>query len=172
MRRVVLVVLAIIVVATAAVGVTAAVTRTPDSTGVSRLERVISQSWGGNCGSDFCGIADVPIPYTTPQAPEAVDVTATITLTYRTSRGDSASADLVLDDGTPPYERMRPRNPYPLRPSVRATSTTLTWFRRDVPAAGQSYTFHFTASPSGGSPPSSVSGSKLTIVIESWTAGD
>jgi hypothetical protein len=169
MRRIVIAVVALVLVATAAVGVTAAVTRTPDSTGVSRVERVSSQSWGGNCGSDFCGISDLPIPYTTPQASEAVDVTVTITLTYRTTRGASASAGLVLDDGTPPYERMRPRDSYPLRPSGAPTSTTLTWFRRDVPAAGQSYTFHFSASPGG---PGSVAGSKLAIVIESWTAGD
>jgi hypothetical protein len=172
MRRIVLAIVTIVVLGAAAVGVTAAVTRTPDSTGVSRAERVINQSWGGKCGSDFCGIADVAIPYTAPQAQESVDLTVTVTLTYRTSRGDSAYADLVLDDGTPPYEKMRPRNHYPLRPSITPTSTTLTWFRRDVPAAGQSYTFHFTASPGGGSPPASVSGSKLAIVIESWTAGD
>jgi hypothetical protein len=169
MRPIVIAVVALVLVATAAVGVTAAVTRTPDSTGASRVERVSSQSWGGNCGSDFCGIIDLPIPYTTPQSPEAVDVTVTITLTYRTTRGASAYAGLVLDDGTPPYERMRPRDSYPLRPSGAPTSTTLTWFRRDVPAAGQSYTFHFSASPGG---PGSVAGSKLAIVIESWTAGD
>jgi hypothetical protein len=168
MRRIIIAGLALIGVATAAVGVTAAVTRTPDSTGVSRVERVSSQSWGGNCGSDFCGIADVPIPYTTPAAPEAVDLTITITLTYRTSPGDSAYAGLRLDDGTPPFETMRPIDAYPLRPSVAPTSTTLTWFKRDVPAAGQTYTFHFSASPGG----RFVAGSKLAIVIESWTAGD
>jgi hypothetical protein len=172
MRKSVIAVLALIGVATAAVGVTAAVTRTPDSTGVSRVERVSSQSWGGNCGSDFCGIVDVPILYTTPAAPEAVDVTVTITLTYRTSRGDSAHVGLSLDDGTPPYETMRPSASYPLRPSVAPTSTTLTWFRRDVPAAGQSYTFHFSAAPAGSDGHASVSGSKLVVVIESWTAGD
>jgi hypothetical protein len=168
-RRTLVLALALLVAVGAAAGVTAAVVRTSDSTGVSRVERVSSQSWGGSCGSDFCGIVDVPIPYTTPQGPDAVDVTVTITLTYKTSRGDSAYASLRLDDGTPPYETMRPIDAYPLRPSVARTSTTLTWFRRDVPAAGQSYTFHFDASPGG---PGSVSGSKLAIVIESWTAGD
>jgi hypothetical protein len=117
-----------------------------------------------------CAIFDVPIPYTTPAAPEAVDVTVTITLTYRTSRGDDAVAGLSLDGGTPPYERMKPRS-YPLRPSVAPTSTTLTWVRRDVPAAGKAYTFHFSAAPAFGGR-SFISGTKLTIVIESWTAGD
>ena len=171
MRRIVIVVLALIAVATAAVGVTASVTRTPDSTGVSRVERVSSVRWGGTCDLDACGIVDVPIPYTTPTAPEAVDVTVTLTLTYRTTRGDSAHAGLSLDDGTPPFELMRPRDSYPLRPSVAPTSTTLTWLKRDVPAAGQAYTFHFSAAPGFGGH-SSVVGTKLAIVIESWTAGD
>jgi hypothetical protein len=171
MRRAIIIALALFAAAAAAVGVTAAVTRTPDSTGVSRVERVTSESWGGSCDFDACGIVDVPIPYTTPEAPEAVDVTVTLTLTYRTTRGDSAHAGLSLDDGTPPYEPMRPRSSYPLRPSIVPTSTTLTWFRRDVPAAGKMYTFHFSAAPAFGGH-SSVVGTKLAIVIESWTAGD
>jgi hypothetical protein len=65
---------------------------------------------------------------------------------------------------------MRPPS-YPLRPSVRPTTTTLTWLKKDVAAAGQAYTFQFSASPSFGGH-SEVSGRKLTVVIESWTAGD
>ena len=171
MRRAVIIALALFAAAAAAVGVTAAVMRTPDSSGVSRVERVSSQRWGGSCDLDACGIFDVPIPYTTPAGPEAVDVTVTLTLTYRTTGGASAHAGLSLDDGTPPYERMRPRSSYPLRPSSRLTSTTLTWLKRDVPAAGQTYTFHFSAAPAFGGH-SSVVGTKLAIVIESWTAGD
>jgi hypothetical protein len=171
-RRAIIIALALFAAAAAAVGVTAAVTRTPDSAGVSRVERVFSQRWGGSCDLDACGIADVPIPYTTPAAPEAVDVTVTLTLTYRTTGGASAYAGLSLDDGTPPSERMRPRSSYPLRPSIAATSTTLTWLKRDVLAAGQTYTFHFSAAPAFGGGHSSVVGTKLAIVIESWTAGD
>jgi hypothetical protein len=129
------------------------------------------KTWGGNCDLDVCSIIDVPIPYTTPAAPESVDVTVTITLTYRTSPGDAAYAGLSLDDGTPPYEPMRPLRSYPLRPSVAPSSTTLTWVKRDVPAAGKAYTFHFSAVTGFGGR-SFVSGTKLTIVIESWTAGD
>jgi hypothetical protein len=171
MRRAFIIALALFAAAAAAVAVTAAVTRTPDSSGVSRVERVSSQRWGGSCDLDACGILVVPIPYTTPAGPEAVDVTVTLTLTYRTTGGASAHAGLSLDDGTPPYERMRPRSSYRLRPSSRLTSTTLTWLKRDVPAAGQTYTFRFSAAPASGGH-SSVVGTKLAIVIESWTAGD
>lgn len=156
--------------AAAAVGVTAAVTRTSDSTGVSRVERLISIGWGSHCDFDFCAINVVPIPYTTPTAVDAVDVTVTITFDYRTKGADAARAGLVLNDGTPPHEPIRPA--YPLRPSPIRTTTTLTWQKKDLPAAGQEYTFHFSVSPSSaGSGPSVVSGRKLTVVIESWTAG-
>jgi hypothetical protein len=156
--------------AAVAVGVTAAVTRTADSTGVSRVERVISTGWGSECDFDACAIHVTPIPYTTPTGPEAVDVTVTITLDYRTTRGDSARVGLGLDDGTPPFQPMRPTS-YPLRPSVPPTTTTLTWLKKDLAAAGEAYTFEFSASPSFGGH-SEVSGRKLTVVIESWTAGD
>jgi len=53
--------------------------------------------------------------------------------------------------------------------------TTLTWIKKDLPAAGKAYTFLF----SFGMPPLPVgeegsffaSAQKPTIVIESWTAG-
>ena len=170
MRRSVLLTLVLIAAAATAVGVTAAVTRTEDSTGVSRVERVITTGWGSTCDLDACAIGVTPISYTTPTAPEAVDVTVTVTLDYRTTRGDPARAGLSLSDGTPPFQPMRPRS-YPLRPTVQPTTTTLTWLKRDLPAAGQAYTFQFSASPPFGGQ-SEVSGKKLTVVIESWTAGD
>lgn len=171
MRRAAILALGFVAAAAAAVAVTAAVTRTSDSTGVSRVERLITTGWGSHCDFDFCAINVVPIPYTTPTAVDAVDVTVTITLDYRTKGADAARAGLTLNDGTPPDERIRPA--YPLRPAPIRTTTTLTWQKKDVPAAGQEYTFHFSVSPSSaGSGPSVVSGRRLTVIVESWTAGD
>jgi hypothetical protein len=172
MRRTAILALGFVAAAAAAMGVAAAVTRTSDSTGVSRVERLISTGWRSHCDFDFCGISAVTIPYTTPTAVDAVDVTVTITFDYRTAGADSARAVLALDnDGTAPYEAIRPG--YPLRRSPIRTTTTLTWVKKDLPAAGQAYTFLFSVSlPSIGSHPSEVSGRKLTVVIESWTAGD
>jgi hypothetical protein len=167
MRRTVFLALVLLVVAATAVGVTAAVTRTADSTGVSRVERVMWVDWGAVCGSDFCGIVVTSIPYTTPVAPQAVDITVTITLPYWTTRGDPASVGLRIYDGTE-GEAMRPGR-YPLRPTTTRTTTTLTWLKKDVPAAGKAYTFQFSAQ---GRLNSSVSGKRLIVVIESWTAGD
>jgi hypothetical protein len=170
-RRAAIIALGFVAAAAAAVGVTAAVTRTSDSTGVSRVERLIATGWQSNCDFDFCAINVVPIPYATPAGVDAVDVTATITFDYRTAGADSARVGLELDDGTPPSETIRPR--YPLRPAPIRTTTTLTWQEKDVPAAGQEYTIDFSVSPSSaGNGPSVVSGRKLTVVIESWTAGD
>jgi hypothetical protein len=56
MRRAFIIALALFAAAAAAVGVTAAVMRTPDSSGVSRVERVSSQRWGGSCDLDACGL--------------------------------------------------------------------------------------------------------------------
>jgi hypothetical protein len=67
---------------------------------------------------------------------------------------------------------MQPRS-YSLRASPTPTTATLTWIRRDLAASGKTYTLHFGGSvgidPDGAS---SVSGKRLTVVIESWTAGD
>jgi hypothetical protein len=171
-RRGVIIGIVFIAVAATAVGVTAAVTRTSESSGVSRVERAVRAAWGGSCDFDACGIGDAEFSYTTPTSVETVDLTVTITLRYRTSRGDAAFAHLGISDGAT-TEGMRPTTPYPLAPSVKATSTTLTWFKKDVPAAGAAYTFHFGAAPGfDPSGSSSVSGRKFTVVIESWTAGD
>jgi hypothetical protein len=171
MRRSILPTLVLIAAAATAIGVTAAVTRTQDSSGVSRVERVVAAGWESSCDLDDCAIGVTQIPYTTPTAPEAVDVTVTITLDYRTTRGDAARAGLTLDDGTPPLQPMRPGS-YPLRPTARRTTTTLTWLKKDLAAAGQAYTFEFAASLRFGDRHAEVSGRKLTVVIESWTAGD
>ena len=172
MRRLKFLVLALLVAGTTAVGITAAVTRTADSEGVSRVERRMMVSWASDCETDNCGIVTTPIAYTTPAAPASVDLTLTVTLDYRTSRRDTARAGVSLDDGTPPFERMRPS--YPLTTARTPTTTTLTWMRRDVPAAGKEYTFRLSVAPGdrnsdGGS---RVSGTRMTVVIESWTAGD
>jgi hypothetical protein len=134
---------------------------------------VILAHWGASCGSDFCGIVVTSIPYTTPVAPQAVDITVTITLPYRTTRGDPASVQLLIDDGAE-GEAMRPGS-FPLRPTTTRTTTTLTWLKKDVPAAGKAYTFRLFAKPRrtvGDLGKSSVSGQRLIVVIESWTAGD
>ena len=172
LRRSKLLVLLLVAAGVTAAAVTAAVTRAPDSSGVSRLERTTVLRWASFCESDDCGIATTPIRYTTPTDVASVDVTLSVTLDYKTSRGDTANAGVSLDDGTPPYDALRPS--YPLGTSRTPTSTTLTWARRDLPASGRAYTFWLSVASRDGNRDgaSRVSGSRMTVVIESWTAGD
>ena len=167
-----LLILLLIAAGATAVGVTGGVTRAPDSSGVSRVERTMVLRWGSSCGEDNCGIATTPIRYTTPPEVGSVDVTLTVTLDYKTSRGDVARADVSLDDGTAPYDRIRPS--YPLGTARTPTSTTLTWVRRDLQAGGKAYTFWLSMAPGDANDDlvSSVSGRRMTVVLESWTAGD
>jgi hypothetical protein len=171
MRRLIVIPL-VLVAAGTALGVGAVVTRTDESSGVSRVERVISSQWGTNCEIDFCTLLGVEFPYTTPAEAQAVDVTVTITFDYRTSPGDAATFGLLVEDESGGSQHMQPRQ-YSLRPSIKPTMTTLTWIRRDLAAAGKAYTLRFGGSvgidPNGRS---SVSGKRLTVVIESWSAGD
>jgi hypothetical protein len=171
-RRRLALITALALAGTTAAVVTAAVLRTQDSSGVSRVEVRFARAWESSCDFDDCGVATHPIQYKTPSDQPFVDVSFTVTLDYRTSRSTTASAGLALDDGTPPYSKVRPS--FALGTSRRLTSTTLTWIRRDVPAAGREYTFWLGIAPRSHTSDEKffVRGRRMTVVIESWTAGD
>jgi hypothetical protein len=173
MRRSIVVAIAVLAAAGAAAGVTASVMRTSESSGTSRVERFLRDaSTGGSCDFDACGILPpATVHYTTPTSVETVDVTVTITFQYRTSRGHPAFAGLSVNDGTSRMA-LKPRRSYPLAPAADETTTTLTWFEKDLPAAGKEYTFELGVAPPFVQGRSFVSARKLTVVIESWTAGD
>jgi hypothetical protein len=150
------------------------------SVAVSRVERTFSFShgWRSFChGADFVvclGVATpFRIPVTMPAEQETVDVTLTVTLDYVTTPQTAAIAGASIEDGTPPDMRMRPGG-FPLAPSLRSTTTTLTWVRRDLPAAGRTYTFKMGVSARSlvGKTNFSARGRKITAVIETWSAGD
>jgi hypothetical protein len=173
MRRPIVLALAVVAAMGAAAAVTAQVVRTSESAGVSKVERFLRDAQtGGSCSFDACGIRPpAAIPYTTPTSVQAVDVTVTITFRYRTSRGHQAFAGLSVNEGTSGTP-MQPRRNYPLAPAAKETTTTLTWFKKDLPAAGKEYTFELSAVPPFVQGRSFVSARRLTVVIESWTAGD
>jgi hypothetical protein len=127
---------------------------------------------GGSCDFDVCSIGPpIEIPYATPMSVDTVDVTVTITFQYRTSRGEQAFAGLSVNDGTSPVP-MQPRQYYPLAPASAATTTTLTWFKKDLAAAGKAYTFSLGVVPPFVNGRSFARAQRPTVVIESWTAGD
>ena len=143
------------------------------SEAVSRVERTFD-TLRSLCDVDFCVVGAIPIQVTMPADQAHVDVTLTVTLAYRTSRNDGAVVFAGVDDGTPPSAPMNPRGGFPLAPSQRSTSTTLTWQKRGLPAAGRDYTFELSISSRGlsGDGRSYVRGRKLSVVIETWSAGD
>jgi hypothetical protein len=180
MRRKRLIALATVLLAAGVVAgaVIAAAARTPESNGVSRVERAIDLKARGVMDFDFGAIVPAFIPYTTPGSVESVDVTLTVTFRYRTTPGDAASFSAALNDDAPPPDTLSlPMRPSSFRvPGARSGNTvTLTWIRRDVPASGKEYVIHLFAHPidrSGNRRAEVETVGAAAVVIESWTAGD
>jgi hypothetical protein len=160
------------------------------SKGVSRVEVRLENS-GGRCNFDWCAIGvGQPVTVTTPSDVDSVDIVVTVTAAYSISRGDSAWTAVGYRDPVappppcpPPQPDQPPRPPcggptslgsYPMASPGRQTSTTLTWFKRDLPAAGRSYAFSFGVSPRDvdGNHRSSVVAKRVVFVTETWSAGD
>lgn len=165
---------ALAVTAGVAASVAPVAARTPSAsaeTGHLRIERVFDYSadpWTAGCGSDYCAIQELfSVSVKAPDV-ETVDIVVTVTMDYRTTPGDYVVVDSVYGGG--PRETLRPRG-FRLASSDR-TTTTLTWSRRNVPAAGARYSFASTVNPrtvtgSG----VHASGRKLTLVIDMEPSG-
>lgn len=99
-----------------------------------------------------------------------MDIHALITFSYRTSPGDEADAKLLLSRQGGPIVRMLPGS-YALSTTSRhGSAVTLSWARRNVPARGRAYTVGLEVLPragrASGAPGSSVSGGKVTALVE------
>jgi hypothetical protein len=140
---------------------------------VSRVVEISRTPWKSGCESDLCRIQILfRTPIATPAAVDRVDLVVRVGLTYRTSRGDRASASISLDTGTPPWPQLPPGT-LALAPAwPDASTTTLTWARRNLEAAGRRYVLNLAVAPKRGRPGSgapSVSGGKTVLVAElSW----
>jgi hypothetical protein len=146
----------------------------PGRNALSRVERVFNRPWSSFCDFDFCAISRLfEIPVRTPADTARVDVTLTMTLEYRTTPGTAASAGAGFQAGSS-TTRMDPRGGFRLAPSSQSpTTATLTWVKRGVPAAGRTHTFSAGVSLRSltGDDTISVRGRKLSVVIETWSAG-
>jgi hypothetical protein len=140
---------------------------------ISRIVQVSRTPWESGCELDVCRIQILlETPITTPVEAERVDLVVRVGLTYRTSRGDRASAAISLDTGTPPWPQLPP-GALALAPAwPGASTTTLTWARRSLPAAGRRYVLNLAVAPKRGrtgAEGASVSGAKTVLVAEtSW----
>lgn len=148
------------------------------SIGHRRIERTIlfTDPWEARCDSRGCSIPKlIGVVASTPESVAAVDVVMWATLDYSISRGDWAEAEAgyVHDGKTSPMTA----GPYPLSslgssPSLRST-TTLTWAKGVLGAAGKQYEFVVAINPRDGDGDRTVrvSGTKLTLIIEMWPTG-
>jgi len=113
------------------------------------------------------GLRTAPILFhekiATPTSVEKVDVVMTATVVYKTSRGDTGR--LEMNNKLFPVES----------PSRRFTTTTVTWAKNDVAAAGAERVFQVAIharNRGDRGEPAITKVKRLTVVVEMWPAGD
>lgn len=157
--------------------------QTPPASGagfqLKRVERVYRypDRWVSDCDFDHCGISILfSLPVTTPRSAERVDMVMTATLDYRTSPGDYGVAYAGFSTEREGGRRiaLAPRR-WPLGPSQRSTTTTLTWIKKGVRAEGRRYFFSMSVPSREGTDPNAnrnrISGSKVAVVVQLTLAG-
>lgn len=87
------------------------------------------------CGSDTCVIGSItPVAIAIPSSMGMVDVTATLTVEYRTTKGVAALLGAKLKPPGEQFEQMRP-GALTLREGSMAT-TSASWFVESVASSG------------------------------------
>lgn len=126
----------------------------------------------------------VALQVTTPSSVAEVDLTLSATVEFQVHSRDSSTGVprdwgeiyVGYGDQPPGFEnRMNPGG-YPLRATAfdAPTTTTFTWTKGRVPAAGRTYYFTvFVATRDGGDGDGweKISGSKATAVLDLWPTG-
>lgn len=147
----------------------------------SALQRItrsfaIRSRWEAICTPDGCG--GLPIAWVdlaTPGSPSDVSVAVIATFDFAVAGGDSAEAELVYTParGAPGPRLTLPPGRFPIRPSNDSLtdSITLSWGKRQIAGKGQEYSFQLEilAKDDSGDSRASVSGSKVTLIVELWT---
>ena len=130
--------------------------------------RTFSRTWAAECDAHGCKVPTlIQVPVSTPGAVAEVDVTATLTLDYRTSPSDWGLVQSGFARNGGPRTQMSPGN-FPVVSPGRFASTTLVWIRRNVSASGRDYTFDVSVLPRRGDkePDVRVRGRRLSFVVE------
>lgn len=150
-----------------------------------RLERSLQLAtpWTVDCDGDSCGGVElIEITFHTPASVAAVDLTVNVTLNIQVNddQSDGPPADYAMiganlgQDCTGRFHDLNP-GPLPLRvPAANNPSTTsVTWTKGRIAAAGRSYCIHIAISPRDGDGDAmmSISGSKFAAVAETWPTG-
>lgn len=131
----------------------------------------VVDGWNVSCIGDACAeliLAD-GVAVQTPSDVPQVDIVVSATLDYRTSEGDSIPVEArYRAPGVP--GRLQPGRFRLVSPSQdRLTTSTLTWAKRQLPAAGLRYTFEIWVVPRPGADLAmEATGRKVTVVVEAW----
>jgi hypothetical protein len=114
------------------------------------------------------------IPLETPATVDRMDFVITVSFSYRTSPGDAGTLSLDFqryEPGAPTRQLARPGD-FSLSPSIKTTSTTVTWLARDVKAGGRKYAVGPLADlQDNGDGVGFFRTSKMSVIIDGTRAG-
>jgi len=147
---------------------------TAESAGVSRIEQTFTQRLWASCAEDDCdSTTRATFFFTAPEGIPSVDVVVTMSFTHTTTGGDYGIASLVYAPEGGRYAPLAPGS-YWFSSPLTGTSTTLTWIKPNLPAAGRRYRFGFGVDgrDGNGNGRFSVSARKMTVLVEAWTVGN
>ncbi len=141
-----------------------------DPAAARRYERTrsFSPAWDARCDSHGCEVPTlIEVPVSTPAGVTEVDVTATLTLDYRTTDSDWGFVQAAFREKGAPRTPMNPGD-FPVLSPGRFGSSSLVWVKRNVPAAGRDYMFEVSVLPRRGDddPDVSVRGRRLSFVVD------
>lgn len=145
----------------------------PAESGTFRLLRTIRfdspvVSCSGDQGSDCVEISTTPEVFDLRAATSTLDVTMTLTITYRTTAHDPAVVYATLRPKV--AGRLMKPGRLPLRASTTGTTTTLRWTAEDVPPDLYRLGFQIEYGKSA-TLPLRIRAPKVTLLIEAWEGG-
>jgi hypothetical protein len=148
-------------------------TPAPAESGTFRLLRTIKfkdpvVDCHGSHAFDCVETSTVPESFDLSAASGPLDVSMTLTITYRTTAHDAASVVATMKPVV--SDKLMSPGRLPLRPSSHATTTTIRWTNRGAPP--DLYRLGFQIEHSSASKlPMKIWASKVTVVIEAWVGG-
>lgn len=161
---------ALLFLASGQLGIAGGATSSEGSTVVRHI-LTSDTGWTYSCRPSFCvGTGWVGAPIVTPEDAAYVDVTVSLTIDYRTSRGDVAGVELrYTPERSPRASVLMAPGRFTLSwPNQQRTSTTLVWAEEQVPAAGHAYGFDWVGrvQDADGDGSYAFSGTRFTMIVE------
>lgn len=141
---------------------TAGVSQSPPASEQLRYEDTVKQRWRKGCVSDTCEFGTIyERAFRTPEAVDRVDVVVSVTMDFRTSRGDYGTLSMSPMEPTFRVDSPSPR---------MKTSTTIQWHAQNVSARGGDFQVMLFVEGKDGSDNDGrrgwIRGRKLTVVVD------